>query len=481
MSRCIEPSMLVLDIEGFDGRERGQDTLFENQAALFALTVSDLMMVNISVFDIGREHGGGGSLFKTVFQERTKLPPGLTNIVVVLRHYNGETPLEVLRQDVMKTLEEMWRSVNKESTAFTDYIEIHVVGLPDKDSEDFQKEVTALRKVLASFTRSAKVPASSFSLSSKMLWGQIKQNKNLDLPSHMMLLATLYCQRTVEACLGELNIDLLKAEETPQGFKQVSNELLASAITKYNQETEMYDAVVRGNECQKMVDEINKVFAELSRKLIRKIQEDTSEQFKDEFTRELENMDKTDDVINYDNHKVESCVEKFTNFCEDLRVFDLDHFHNSCGDLQKQLTSYTFFHVLSLKEDRARKAIQEREQLAVKLDERMDERQRLEEKMQRKQEAHNREKEEMAREVQMLQQEKQSREKEELERRVQMLEEEKQNREKEELERRQQAIEIELQNQREVLRRLAEAQPNQPSPGIGGIVDILLSPFLARR
>lgn len=64
-----ENSTLILDLEGTDGRERGEDdTTFERQSALFALAVSDIVLVNIWCHDIGREHGAGKPLMKTVFQ-----------------------------------------------------------------------------------------------------------------------------------------------------------------------------------------------------------------------------------------------------------------------------------------------------------------------------------------------------------------------------------------------------------------------------
>lgn len=64
-----EFSTLILDLEGTDGRERGEDdTAFERQSALFALAISDIVMVNIWCHDIGREHGAGKPLMKTVFQ-----------------------------------------------------------------------------------------------------------------------------------------------------------------------------------------------------------------------------------------------------------------------------------------------------------------------------------------------------------------------------------------------------------------------------
>jgi hypothetical protein len=50
---------------------RGEDdTNFERQSALFALSVADVLLVNIWCHDIGREHGSGKPLLKTIFQVR---------------------------------------------------------------------------------------------------------------------------------------------------------------------------------------------------------------------------------------------------------------------------------------------------------------------------------------------------------------------------------------------------------------------------
>ena len=63
-----------MDLEGSDGRERGEDdTNFERQSALFALAVADVLLVNIWCHDIGREQGSGKPLLKTIFQVRGSL------------------------------------------------------------------------------------------------------------------------------------------------------------------------------------------------------------------------------------------------------------------------------------------------------------------------------------------------------------------------------------------------------------------------
>ncbi|GJT24314.1 root hair defective 3-like protein [Tanacetum coccineum] len=66
IARCpsIEPSTIVMDLEGTGGREHG-----EKQSALFALDVLDIVLINKWCHDIGREQALNRPLLKTVFQE----------------------------------------------------------------------------------------------------------------------------------------------------------------------------------------------------------------------------------------------------------------------------------------------------------------------------------------------------------------------------------------------------------------------------
>lgn len=68
-SKVTSPLTLVLDLEGSDGRERGEDdNSFERQSSLFALAVTNILVVNMWAKDIGREAGAGKPLLKTIFQ-----------------------------------------------------------------------------------------------------------------------------------------------------------------------------------------------------------------------------------------------------------------------------------------------------------------------------------------------------------------------------------------------------------------------------
>lgn len=65
---------VVLDLEGSDGRERGEDDqTFEKQTALFALAASDVLLVNVWCNDIGREQASGKPLLRTILQVNLKL------------------------------------------------------------------------------------------------------------------------------------------------------------------------------------------------------------------------------------------------------------------------------------------------------------------------------------------------------------------------------------------------------------------------
>ena len=61
-------NILVMDVEGTDGRERGEDQDFERKSALFALATSEVLIVNIWEHQVGLYQGANMGLLKTVFE-----------------------------------------------------------------------------------------------------------------------------------------------------------------------------------------------------------------------------------------------------------------------------------------------------------------------------------------------------------------------------------------------------------------------------
>ena len=70
---AMADNILVMDVEGTDGRERGEDQDFERKSALFALATSEVLIVNIWEHQVGLYQGANMGLLKTVFEVNLQL------------------------------------------------------------------------------------------------------------------------------------------------------------------------------------------------------------------------------------------------------------------------------------------------------------------------------------------------------------------------------------------------------------------------
>ncbi|GMG27236.1 unnamed protein product [[Candida] boidinii] len=61
-------NIFVMDVEGTDGRERGEDQDFERKSALFALSTSEVLIINLWENQVGLYQGANMGLLKTVFE-----------------------------------------------------------------------------------------------------------------------------------------------------------------------------------------------------------------------------------------------------------------------------------------------------------------------------------------------------------------------------------------------------------------------------
>nr|GEV70739.1 protein root hair defective 3-like [Tanacetum cinerariifolium] len=155
IARCpgIEPCTIVMDLEGTDGRERGEDdTAFEKQSALFALAVSDIVLINMWCHDIGREQAANKPLLKTVFQVMLRLfSPRKTTLMFVIRD-KTRTPLEILEPVLREDIQKIWDTVPKpeahKHTPLSEFFNVQVVALSsyEEKEEQFKEQVASLRQ-----------------------------------------------------------------------------------------------------------------------------------------------------------------------------------------------------------------------------------------------------------------------------------------------------------------------------------------------
>ncbi|KAI1745677.1 RHD3/Sey1 [Xylaria scruposa] len=216
-------NILVMDVEGTDGRERGEDQDFERKSALFALATSEVLIVNIWEHQVGLYQGANMGLLKTVFEVNLQLflkdkqstPRSL--LFFVIRDHIGNTPLANLRNTLIQDLTKIWSSLSKpqglENSRIEDYFDFAFAALPHKilQPEKFVDEVKNLGKRFVTGNRNAKhgereleggvflpeyhrrIPADGFSVYAEGVWDQIVNNKDLDLPTQQELLAQFRC------------------------------------------------------------------------------------------------------------------------------------------------------------------------------------------------------------------------------------------------------------------------------------------------
>ncbi|XP_020704130.1 protein ROOT HAIR DEFECTIVE 3 homolog 2 [Dendrobium catenatum] len=269
IAKCldIEPCTIVIDLEGTDGRERGEDdTVFEKQSALFALAISDVVLVNIWCHDIGREHASNKPLLRTVFQVMLRLfSPRKTTLLFVIRD-KTKTPLEYLEPILREDIQKIWDTVSKtqahKSLPLHDFFNVEVVALPsyEEKKEQFKEQVAQLRQRFFNSVapgglagdRGGVVPASAFSFSVQKIWKTIRENKDLDLPAHKVMVATVRCEEIANEKLSSLTsnkqwlelVEAVRSGPVP-GFGKTVSSILDSFFEEYDREAVFFDEGVR--------------------------------------------------------------------------------------------------------------------------------------------------------------------------------------------------------------------------------------------
>lgn len=238
-------NILVMDVEGTDGRERGEDQDFERKAALFALATSEVLIVNIWEHQVGLYQGANMGLLKTVFEVNLQLflkdrkSTHRSLLFFVIRDFLGTTPLENLRNTLMQDLARIWASLSKpsgmEKSRIQDYFDFAFSALPHKlyQPEKFTAEVgkmaTRFREGRRDMRRDAlvgefeggvflpeyhrRIPADGFAHYADGVWDQIVNNKDLDLPTQQELLAQFRCDEILREVLVGFDGDIVPFED----------------------------------------------------------------------------------------------------------------------------------------------------------------------------------------------------------------------------------------------------------------------------
>lgn len=267
---------IVMDVEGTDGRERGEDQDFERKSALFSLASTEVLLVNLWEHQIGLYQGANMGLLKTVFEVNLGLFGGSpsstsasgatpsrekTLLLFVIRDYVGHTPLENLTNTLRMDMEKIWSSLAKPehltNTTIYDYFDLSFAALPHKilAPENFESAVLDLRKRFTDRQREdyvfkpgyhKRIPADGVSHYMESIWEQVLTNKDLDLPTQQELLAQFRCDE-IAAVVVEAFLAASRGVKRPiesgtvvEGLGGMLGDWRITALTKFDRDASRY-------------------------------------------------------------------------------------------------------------------------------------------------------------------------------------------------------------------------------------------------
>ncbi|KAF9167625.1 Dynamin-like GTPase that mediates homotypic ER fusion [Actinomortierella ambigua] len=260
MGKGRNMKVLIMDVEGTDGRERGEDQDFERKSSLFALATTEVLIVNMWEHQVGLYNGANMGLLKTVFEVNLQLfgsnrGKEKTLLLFVIRDHIGHTPLANLSNTIKVDLERIWEGLLKpeglEDCKITDYFDFMFTTLPHKllQPEKFESEVDQLRSrfqnpqdpnYVFQPQYSRRVPADGLQFYASGIWDKIMANKDLDLPTQQELLAQYRCDEIANGAFVQFT-ERIKQFRQPIESGKIVEELGPEMASLREQALKLFD------------------------------------------------------------------------------------------------------------------------------------------------------------------------------------------------------------------------------------------------
>ncbi|GJJ06363.1 Dynamin-like GTPase that mediates homotypic ERfusion [Clathrus columnatus] len=311
MCRGQGMNVMVMDVEGTDGRERGEDQDFERKSALFSLASSEVLIINLWEHQVGLYQGANMGLLKTVFEvnlglfgKRTlDVTTGRTLLLFVIRDHLGVTPLSNLSRTLQADVTKIWDSISKpedlQDRKLEDYFDLAFTTLPHKilTADKFEEGVADLRKRFTDKENPdfvfkpiyhKRIPADGVAHYMEGIWEQVQSNKDLDLPTQQELLAQFRCDEIANVALEQFSIQA-RSQKRPIEIGNVVDGLGAmmrswkdQALTQFDREASRYHKGVYHKKRNDLTGQLNSILSPLFLGQLKNIHKSVLIKFKEE-------------------------------------------------------------------------------------------------------------------------------------------------------------------------------------------------------
>eukprot|EP01055_Gregarina_sp_Pseudo9_P004500 Gregarina_sp_Pseudo_9__4499@NODE_466_length_2775_cov_6_878289_g442_i0_p1_GENE_NODE_466_length_2775_cov_6_878289_g442_i0NODE_466_length_2775_cov_6_878289_g442_i0_p1_ORF_typecomplete_len822_score182_09RHD3/PF05879_12/1_6e77GBP/PF02263_19/7_3e09GBP/PF02263_19/3_2e02Dynamin_N/PF00350_23/0_00017Dynamin_N/PF00350_23/2_5e03MMR_HSR1/PF01926_23/0_00016AIG1/PF04548_16/0_006Septin/PF00735_18/0_0093ABC_tran/PF00005_27/0_074ABC_tran/PF00005_27/1_9e03IIGP/PF05049_13/0_028AAA_15/PF13175_6/0_031Roc/PF08477_13/0 len=349
VAKDVSSNTLVVDVEGTDSRERGENRLtFEHRASLFSLAIADAVIVNMWYQDLGRYAASNYGLLKTVFAVNLELfqqeaNTKKTTLIFVIREYSHRvTPLAKLNEMLLKDIYEIWDDIKKPvdmaRSKASDFFKFVVIGMPSKltDPDGYLREVQSLRKRWleeeAPATYSRNVPADGFAFYARAVWDAILNSSELDIPSQKEMVATYRCEEIRQATLSEIIPRIAAASVDPTRLfdERIAENAIRDAIEMYHRDAWRYQENIYNKKKEQLLESL---YNEIQRPL-EKFLYATRQRLVKERSRDLEKLckrDEWDSSLMADGRSVMEFWEGLRGMLCDWRSEIMTDFDEICG------------------------------------------------------------------------------------------------------------------------------------------------------
>eukprot|EP01083_Nonionella_stella_P020617 57183_1 len=292
--------LMVLDLEGTDSAERKQNrSNFERQTSLMALTLSEVLIINMWACDIGRSTGMNVDTLRAILEANLRLfaPNTKTLLLFIIREQSpdetqfGVTPAAQLKQNIQNVVLSIWNEIDKpehfDGVQISDLFDIDFYFMPPLVyfKQVFDDKVVDLYARFTnpshpnyyfntSYHLSKCVPPEGLAQWTKQIFDAITSDESLNIPDQQKLLSAYRCEHAYnESCaMFKQSIQPIKDEVRESYVERFGSKLeaiIGKVIGRYKETACKYDA-----------EEANEIYVQLVDKMETQVQFMFSLQYK---------------------------------------------------------------------------------------------------------------------------------------------------------------------------------------------------------
>ena len=282
-----DQKVLIIDCEGTDSVSRNEEerSKFEHTSSLFALAMSDVLIINMWTSDVGRYTASNYGVLKIVFEMNLKLfqQNYSKKILILLRDFdpsrNKKDKIEsMILQDIHNIWDEIKIPDKYKGKKPEDFFTFEFITLPNKIyvPDKFDQEVAVLKErlkhdndnyIFSNLNDMKNGTADGLQQYVNQLWNDILNEKELNIPSQREMLANYRCTEIKQNILSKYDktikdLNSEAAKKDISNFKERCANINNAMLNDYDEVAKNYDDKIYENIRKQLEESISqKLFA----------------------------------------------------------------------------------------------------------------------------------------------------------------------------------------------------------------------------